>query len=61
MRFGKWKAIRKPMFTGTIDLYDKANDPGEKHDFSKRRPDLARHAAQLLDSAHEPDPNWKVR
>ncbi|MEC8942802.1 MAG: sulfatase/phosphatase domain-containing protein, partial [Verrucomicrobiota bacterium] len=61
VRFGKWKAIRKPMFTGTIELYDMSNDPGEKHDFSERRPDLARHAAQLLDRAHEPDPNWKVR
>ncbi|MCS5540555.1 MAG: arylsulfatase [Roseibacillus sp.] len=61
VRFGKWKAIRRPMFTGAIELYDMSNDPGERHDYSKRRPDLARHAANLLDAAHEPDPNWKVR
>lgn len=60
VRFGKWKAIRKPMFTGEIELYDMSNDPGEKHDYSKRRPDLTRHAANLLDKAHEPDPNWKA-
>ena len=61
IRFGKWKAIRKPMFTGAIELYDMSNDPGEKRDYGKRRPDLERHAANLQDQAHEPDPNWKVR
>ena len=60
IRFGKWKAIRKPMFTGEIELYDMSNDAGEKHDYAKRRPDLARHAKNLLDEAHEPDPNWRV-
>ncbi len=61
IRFGKWKAIRKPMFTGPIELYDMSNDDEEKRDDSKRRPDLAKHATNLLDKAHEPDPNWKVR
>jgi uncharacterized sulfatase len=60
IRFGKWKAIRKPMFSGEIELYDMSNDPGEKSDYSKRRLDLTRHAANLLDKAHVPDPNWKV-
>ncbi len=50
-----------PMFTGKIELYDMSNDAGEKHDYAQRRPDLARHAANLLDKYHEPDPNWKVR
>ncbi len=61
VRFGKWKAIRKPMFTGDIELYDMSNDAGEKRDYAKRRPDLARHAKNLLDKMHEPDPNWKKR
>ena len=29
--------------------------------YAQRRPDLARHAANLLDKMHTPDPNWKVR
>lgn len=61
IRFGKWKAIRKPMFTGKIQLYDMSNDAGEKRDYAERRPNLAKHAKNLLDKAHEPDPNWKVR
>ena len=61
VRFGKWKAIRKPMFTGPVELYDMSSDPGEKSDFGKRRPDLVKRAENLLDRAHEPDPNWQVR
>ena len=61
VRFGKWKAIRKPMFTGPIELYDMSNDASEKRDYAKRRPDLARHAANLMEKMHTPDPNWKVR
>jgi arylsulfatase A-like enzyme len=53
-RFGKWKAIRSPIGTGTIELYDMSNDPGEKRDYAARRPDLARHAAAVLDKRREP-------
>ena len=60
VRFGKWKAIRQPMFTGPIQLYDLSFDFEEKKDYAKRRPDLVKHAANLLDQSHEPDPNWKT-
>jgi arylsulfatase A-like enzyme len=59
VRFGKWKAIRSPMGTGEVVLYDMSNDTGEKTDYSKRRPDLTRHANNLLDKHHTPDPNRK--
>jgi len=61
VRFGKWKAIRAPMFTGKIELYDLSWDHDEDHNYAARRPDLVKHAANLLDAEHEPDPNWKVR
>jgi len=61
VRFGKWKAIRQPMFTGKVELYDMSNDPGEKTDYAQHRPDLARHAVSLMEKMHETDPNWKVR
>jgi arylsulfatase A-like enzyme len=60
VRFGKWKAIRKPMFTGPIQLYDLSFDHEEKKDHAKRRPDLVKHAKNLLDQSHEPDSNWKT-
>ena len=60
VRVGKWKAIRKPMFTGPIQLYDLSFDHEEKKDHAKRRPDLVKYAKNLLDQSHEPDPNWKA-
>ena len=61
VRFGKWKAIRQPMFTGKVELYDLSWDHGEKRDYADRREDLVRHATKLLDKYHEPDPNWQLR
>lgn len=60
VRFGKWKAIRSPMFTGEVQLYDMSNDHAEKHTYAKRRLDLTNHATNLLNKLHEPDPNWKI-
>ena len=60
VRFGKWKAIRSPMFTGELELYDLSNDFQEKRTYAVRRPDLARHATKLLDETHRPDPNGQV-
>jgi hypothetical protein len=30
VRFGTWKAVRKPIFAGAIGLYDVASDAGEQ-------------------------------
>ena len=60
VRFGKWKAIRSPMFTGPIKLYDLSHDFEEKRSYTDRRPDLVRHATNLFEKHHRPDPNWKV-
>jgi arylsulfatase A len=47
-RFGKWKAVRSPIETGPVELYDLSHDFGEKRDYSPRRADLVRHATNLL-------------
>lgn len=51
VRFGKWKAIRSPMITGPVELFDMSNDPTEKRDYAPRRADLAKHATNLLNSS----------
>ncbi len=61
VRLGKWKAIRKPMRTGRVELYNIAVDPGEAVDLSKLRPELTEAAIALMNKAHEPDPNWPVK
>ena len=61
VRFGKWKAIRKPMFTGKTQLYDLSWDHEEKRDHAERRPKLVEYAENLMKKHHVPDPNWGPR
>ncbi|MBI1373567.1 MAG: sulfatase-like hydrolase/transferase [Phycisphaera sp.] len=61
VRFGDWKAIRKPMFTGDIELYDLSKDIGEEHDLAKDHADIVKQAEKLMAEAHVDNPNWKVR
>ena len=61
VRFGPWKAIREPMFTGDIALYDLSKDIGETNNIAKAHPDRVKQAAGYMADAHRPDPKWKVR
>jgi len=61
VRFGNHKAIREPMFTGKISLYDLAKDIGENHDIAARHPDLVAKAIRMMNEAHVNDPAWVVQ
>ena len=61
MRFGPWKAIREPMKTGRVQLFDLSKDVGESEDLATARKDLVARAARYMDEAHVPDPLWTVR
>jgi arylsulfatase A-like enzyme len=61
VRFGDWKAIRQPMFTGEIELYNLRTDIGETTDVSSRHPEVVAQASELMEDAHTPHPNWKPR
>lgn len=61
VRFGNWKAIRKPMFTGEIELYDLKKDIGEAHNLADANPAVVAQAAKLMAEYHVENPNWKVR
>lgn len=61
VRFGDWKAIRQPMFTGAIELYDLRFDLEETTDVSSEHPEIVKRAAEWMEDAHTPHPNWKVR
>jgi arylsulfatase A-like enzyme len=60
VRFAHWKAVRSPMFTGKIELYDLAADLVEKNDVAAAHPDLVARAATLMQQAHVPSPLWQV-
>ena len=60
VRAGKWKAIRMPMFTGKLQLYDLSKDLSEQHDVAAEYPAVVRQMEQYMQEAHTPNPNWKV-
>ena len=61
LRFGPWKAIREPMFTGEIQLYHVEQDIGEETNVAFDHPDTVERAEELFEMAHTPNPLWKVR
>jgi uncharacterized sulfatase len=50
-----------PMLTGKTELYNIEDDLGETTDLAAMNPDVVRRLEQMMDAAHVPDPNWKVR
>jgi len=60
VRFGDWKAIRRPMLTGAVELYDLATDLGEAHDVATQHPDLVARAKAYLEKSHVPSALWSV-
>lgn len=60
VRMGRWKAIRQPMFTGPIELYDLETDLGEEHNIAARHADVVERAAAAMAEAHVPSPLWKI-
>jgi arylsulfatase A-like enzyme len=58
VRFGNWKAVRTPMLTGKIELYDLATDLGEQYDVAADHADLVKRAAKLMEKNRTKDPNW---
>ena len=60
VRFGKWKAIRIPMFTGDVQLFNVEQDIGEQNNVAQAHPEKVAMATKFLDEAHTPSPNWPV-
>lgn len=61
VRLGNWKAVRTPMSTGPIELYDLATDIGEDHDLAAERPDIVERVRGIMTKAHVPSPLWQVQ
>jgi len=60
VRLGNWKAVRAPMFTGPIELYDLATDTGETRDVAGTEPAVVEQAVEIMERAHEPTDLWRV-
>jgi arylsulfatase A len=60
VRAGQWKAIRAPMLTGRVEVYDLMADPGERRDLARERPDVVARLTKIMDEAHRPSAIWPV-
>ena len=60
VRNGEWKAIREPMFTGEIQLYNVEEDIGESENVADQYPEVVEKMRQMMEEAHEPSPLWSV-
>ncbi len=61
VRFGKWKAIRQPMKTGEVELFDLSTDIGEQDNVAKEHAEEVERAKKYMDKAHTPHPNWQIK
>lgn len=61
VRIDHWKAVRTPIFEGTMELYDLASDKGEAHNLADAHPDIIRRAETIMKEAHRPSPIWKKK
>lgn len=60
VRWGKWKGIRKPMFTGSVELYDLSLDPTEKYNVARGHREVVRKIEDMMKRAHVDHRNWSV-
>ncbi len=60
VRFGNWKAIREPMLTGKIQLYNLAEDIAEQVNLADVNPEVVERAKKYMDEAHVPNERWTV-
>ena len=59
VRFGNWKAVKNGP-AAKIELYDLAEDPGERNDQAAAQPERVRQAEALMQSSRIDDPNWPL-
>jgi len=60
LRMGKWKAVRRPMLTGPIEIYDVTEDPAEENDLAKQRPEMVATFERIFQNARTPS-DWQAR
>lgn len=61
LRAGKWKAVRRPLGTGPIEIYDVENDIAEDVDLAKQCPKLVAKFKKMFAEAHVPSKDWKAK
>lgn len=60
IRSGQWKAVRRPMGTGPIEIYDVSIDVAENVDIARQRPDLVSKFREQFEQRHQPTDDWSA-
>ena len=60
-RAGQWKAVRQPMFTGPLELYNLESDIGEENDVAEQHPEVVEDMEHVMEKAHQPSPLWEAK
>ncbi len=61
VRMGKWKAVRRPMLTGPIEIYDLSKDIAEENDLAEQYPELVSNFKKIFTEGRTPTSDWKVK
>ncbi len=61
IRQGDWKAIRTPMISGQVELYNLKDDLGEQTNLADKHPEIVQNLSGLMDQAHVENPNWSTK
>jgi arylsulfatase A-like enzyme len=60
VRIGPWKGVKKPMFTGPIELYNLEEDLGEELNVADEYPEILEKIEACMRAAHTPSELWKI-
>ncbi len=61
VRFGDYKAIRNPLGSESVALYNLKTDIAEQRDISAKHPQQVATAKQMMNQAHRESPLWSDR
>ena len=58
VRFGDYKAIRNPLGSENVELYNLKTDPAERRNIATNDPQRIALAKQMMDASHRESPLW---
>lgn len=63
VRMGDWKGVRKNLHQGntSIELYNLANDIGEKNDVAAKHPDIVKRIEKIMIEQHQPSEIFPIK
>ena len=61
VRYKNWKGVRRPMYSGEIELYDLDNDLGEARNVADDHLDMVARMSDMMARAHVKHPSWVPR